>query len=281
VISKEEILERVEEIPPLPMVAMKILRMASDPEAHAKDIVEVVRLDPAVTMRVIRMCNSPYYGLKREISSLHEALVYVGADTLISQVMVSCLSGLTQKPYPGYGLDGGDFWHHAVGSAIAAENIASQTHPKMKGQAFTGALLHDIGKLVMSPYVGADFKRLLTLVQENDVSFCQAEQELLGMSHPEVGFIIGGHWDLPEPLRTAIRYHHKPDEAPGDKELTALVHLGNILAMSFGLGLGRDGLAAELCPAAADLCGLTPNDLLGLAAVFLAQYREASELITQ
>ncbi|HOE95820.1 MAG TPA: HDOD domain-containing protein [Candidatus Sumerlaeota bacterium] len=278
-IPLDRLIKKVEDLPPLPDIVVKLLHASRDPNVSTRDMVELIKHDPALTIKVLRLCNSSYYGLPRKINSIQEALVYIGTDTLVNFVLAGCLSSFYQQAQDGYGLSKGELWRHSVGCAIASQRIASRDNPDVTGQAFTAGLIHDIGKILLDAYVGQEIETILRLVEEESISFAEAEKRVLGFSHTEAGCELARHWNLPEPLIEAIAYHQMPDAAKLAPKLVAQVHLGNILCISFGIGVGSDGLAYTFHPHALAAIGMEVSDLFRLSLDVHDDYKKAEELI--
>jgi HD-like signal output (HDOD) protein len=278
-ITLETLVKKIEDLPPLPDIVVKLLHASHDPNVSTREMVELIKHDPALTIKVLRLCNSSYYGLPRKINSIQEALVYIGTDTLVNFVLAGCLSSFYQQAQDGYGLEKGELWRHSVGCAIASQRIASKRTEDASGQAFTAGLIHDVGKIVLNTYVGQEFEPILKMVEEEQISFTQAEKRVLGYSQTEAGAQLARQWNLPEPLIEAIAFHQTPTHAKTSPALVAQVHLGNILCISFGIGVGADGLAYSFNPQALEAAGLEVGDLMRLSLDIHDDYKKAEELI--
>jgi HD-like signal output (HDOD) protein len=278
-IEMQTLLKQVEEIPPLPDIVVKLLHASRDPNVSTREMVELIKHDPALTFKVLRLCNSSYYGLPRKINSIQEALVYIGTDTLVNFILAGCLSSFYQQAQEGYGLERGELWRHSVGCAIASQCIASQIDEDHAAQAFTAGLIHDIGKIVLDVYVREEFERINAAVREQHISFVQAERQIIGFAQTEAGAHLARRWNLPESLIDAIAHHQEPENATTDPKLVAQVHLGNILCLSFGIGIGNDGLAYTFSPKALEITGLRVDDLYRLSVDIHDDYKKAQELI--
>lgn len=278
-ISLEELKERVQDLPPLPDLALRLMRMCQDPEVPPREIVEVIKHDPAITMKVLRLCNSPFYGLPRQITSLQEAMIYIGTDALVNFVLAGCLASYCQDENEGYGLEKGELWRHSVGTAICAQKVAEHAEPGMAGIAFTCGLLHNVGKIILNNYVAEAFPGMIELVEKRGMSFLDAEKQVLGYTHAEAGAAIAAHWNLPAEIVDSIRYQYNPTAAEEHKRLVAIVHVGNILCMSFGIGVGSDGLAYLFHPSAIKVLNLKIEDLFALSIEIHDQFKAADELL--
>lgn len=278
-ITLDALCKKVKELPPLPDVVVRLLQASRDPDSDLREMVELIKLEPALTVKVLRLCNSSYYGLPRRIKSIQEALVYIGTDTLINFILAGCLSNYYQQAQHGYGLAEGELWRHSVGTGIAAQRLAAGAGDAERAEAFTAGLLHDVGKIILSSYVADEYERIMHLVNAEGVAFDQAERQLLGFSHADAGAHMARLWNLPDSLVDAIEFHQDPDKAERNQELVSMVHLANILAVSFGIGLGNDGLAYTFHPSALKVVGMEVADLYALSVEVHEDFRQAEELI--
>lgn len=277
----QELQKKIKELPPLPDVAIRLSSMVHDSSLSADDLVEVIKLDPAITIKILRLSNSPFYGLPRKITSLQEALVYLGTDALVNFVLAGCLSNLYCQDNSGYNTSEDGLWHHSIGAAIACQKVADRAAPELSALAYTCGLLHDVGKMILSTYISMDFNKMVQIVEERNVSFLEAEKLVIGHDHAEVGAAIAESWDLPIEIINAIRYHHDPRPGPSDQaKLLSIIHVGNILCMSLGLGIGIDGLAYIFHPWALAKIGLHVNDLLLISIEILEQYHNTESVLT-
>lgn len=278
-ISLEDLKQKVGEIPPLPDLVIRLLDMCRDQSVAPRDIVEVIRHDPAITMKLLRLCNSTYYGLPRKVTSLQEAMMYIGTDALVNFVLAGQLSTYYNKENKGYGLEKGQLWRNAVGTAICSQRVAERVDAALSGSAFTCGLLHCIGKIILNTYVADSFYTIQDYVERTGTPFLLAEKQILGYTHAEVGAGLAEHWGLPGEIVESIRYFAAPMNAPTNKKLVSIVHIGNILCLTFGIGVGSDGLAYAVQPGALELLGLKMEDLYSLSVEIYEQYKRAEELL--
>ncbi|MCL5270776.1 MAG: HDOD domain-containing protein [bacterium] len=275
----DQLIRKIDDIPPLPDIVVKLLHVSRDPNVSTREMVELIKHDPALTIKVLRLCNSSYYGLPRKINSIQEALVYIGTDTLVNFVLAGCLSSFYQTAQNGYGLEEGELWRHSVACAIASQRISLRNNEDTHGQAFTAGLIHDIGKIILNSYVGLEINHIMELVEQHQIAFGEAEKQVLGFSHTEAGAKLARHWNLPEALIEAIEFHQQPQRAKLAPKLVAQVHLGNILCLSFGIGVGTDGLAYTFHPSAMEETGMEIADLYQLSLDIHDDYKKAEDLI--
>jgi putative nucleotidyltransferase with HDIG domain len=241
----DELLRRIGELPPLPAVAQRALALIRNPQSSMADLAETLAMDQAMAGLVLRWANSAYYGLMRPVTTVNQAVVYLGQQTIQSLVLAASVAAFMNRPAPGYGLDRGELWKHAVAVASAARLVAARFGRQMAEEAYGAGLLCDIGKLA--------FEILLREVDTTGPEwqgrpFSEIEAEHFGVDHASLGAAMARRWNLPGPLVEAIAFHHRPALATEGALLAAAVHVGDAAVMTLGIGLGRDGLQYTLDP---------------------------------
>lgn len=275
----KEIIAQVDHLPAIPAVAQRVLAEVSNDDFNFKDLMNTVRMDPGITAHVLRMCNSPYYGLSRKITSLQEALTYLGTNNLVQLILSGQMVSHFRQSQDGYRLARGDLWRHSMACALLAQRMGAMVGFEEPATLFTTALLHDVGKLIMSQYVATSFEQIEALVQDKQMSFVEAERQVLGVDHALLGAAVAKKWNFPEPIAVGIAYHHSPGKARSNQKLVNLVSLANLLCVSMGVGVGASGLAA---PAPGDLVkkvGLKPRDMDRLALEIKDILDQAEDLL--
>ena len=238
-----QVLRSLKNLPPFPLVAQRALILLNKPEVSIQELVEVVKFDPAVTANILRISNSAYFGLRREIHSLHQALLLLGTQELLKIVIASGATRVFSAPTPGYFTERQGLWRHSVSCALMVDLLTRELSLPDQATGFTAGLMHDIGKVVLSLFVEQKFHEIMHLVEQQGVSFQAAEKTVLGVDHAEMGGEMARMWDFPDRLRLAITYHHLDRPEAYTDDLTLLVYLADILVMMFGQDLGMDGLA--------------------------------------
>jgi len=274
----DEILSLVKSVPPFPKVARRVSEMLQDLGVSANALAEVIQYDQVITANVLKICNSAYFGLPRKVASLDEALVIVGNETLKNIIITSSSAKFYEGAAgEGYKLEQGDMWKHSVATAIMARELARQVREVDDSSAFTAGLLHDIGKRFLSSFVAEDFKAIMMKVVQDGCSFVEAEKELLGASHAELGGMILRQWEFPREIENAVLLHHDQDAL--DREpLVAVVALANALVISMGIGVGADGLSTKLRGHGLKRFGITPMMLELCMANLFTEIEHAQEL---
>ncbi|MBU0509499.1 HDOD domain-containing protein [bacterium] len=248
-------LREVKTLPTLPDVAVRLLETSDDPNVSTREIAAIVGGDMALASRVLKLVNSPFFGMSREVTSVQQALVIIGMANLRSMVLSSALVDLFDKEGAVGDFNRREFWKHSVAVAIAARALAKHTRVVDTEIAFTAGLLHDMGKVVVDRYLHPEFVRIVELLEDEDVPMTEAEMEVLGVNHAELGQHLAGRWNLPEILQEAVGFHHGPREATKHAPLAALVMTADAIARRAGVGQGG-GADHPLYLSVLELCGL-------------------------
>jgi putative nucleotidyltransferase with HDIG domain len=273
------IMNRVKAFPGMPTTAAKLMPLLRDPDSSLARIEDIIKYDPGLTANLLKLTNSAYFGLPSRISSVRQAILVLGRRRLLQLATTICLSGLMAKSVPGYDLPQGGLWRHSIAVAVAADQLVRHLKIPQGDEAFTAALLHDIGKLVLGAYVREDLPSIQQMVAKG-ISFDVAEYMVLGTNHAEIGARILESWSMPSELVHAVGWHHDPDQCEASCLLSDLVHVANISVRGVNAGKG-DGSdpAFEVSFKAADRLGLRLSDIAGVSAQTVQELGRLSEIL--
>lgn len=275
----EKILRKVAQLPPFPVVVQRALQLVADPNSSAQDVVDVIQYDQSITVDVLKLCNSAYFGLRRKVHSLREALVLVGFNQLFGIVLGRQCSHLYGKPHAGYDLQRGELWRHSVAAALLSGIISKRLNRQPSPVLFTATLLHDIGKVILSEFVKDYFDDIARLVEGRSISFSDAEKEILGIDHAQLGGRIITEWKFPKVIVSSVRYHHTPFSTSEQDETVRLTHLCDVIAMLTGIGGGSDGLHYHSYEEAVNHYHLTDADIERFMIQLDDQFGKVKELL--
>ncbi len=279
-IDMQNILKKIDKLPPFPAVYRKAMQLLQKPDTSVDALIQVIQYDQAITANVLRMCNSAYYGLQRKIHSLRDGLVVLGNNQLMEIVSGCTVVDFYQKKGHGYGLERGDLWKSAISSALISQIICKLIGVAETPTIFTATLLHDLGKMVLNDFVWEENEKIVQLVEEGGYSFEEAEQNVLGMDHAEVGAMIAEQWSFPEDIIRAIRLHHSPEKAPEDDVITPIVYLSDIATIMLGIGVGSDGLSYRGKEKVMKRFGLKEKDLERVMVDFYEAYNNVQRILS-
>ncbi len=230
--SPEHIKERVQtiiQLPALPTVAMEVVEMVDNPKTSASRLGKVISTDQALTAKVLKIANSPFYGFPRKISTIDFAIIVLGYDALKEIVISISLVSSLQKKSDQY-FDAKGFWDHSIAAGVLARRLARDLNYRVSGEVFVGGLLHDMGLSVLHRYFRPEFKRIVEIARETDLSFIEAEESVLGVTHAEIGGWLAERWNLPDHLVEAVACHHAPGRARKNPDLVSIIHVADVIS---------------------------------------------------
>lgn len=261
---EQKIYESIREAPIMSPSAIRLVHLIAEEEYDLDEIIKFVRLDSGLTSNILRLVNSPAFGLMKPVNSIDRAVIYLGTQTVVNLALVNLNAHFFEQELQGYHSPQGEFWHHELRTALASSEIARMTDfgigPDL---AFTAGLLHDIGKIVISNYQLKQQCDLMPQVQdENGQSYLELERKNLGTDHCQVGAMLSRQWRLPGSLESSIEFHHEPFKAPKEyRPLVYMVHIGDVLSMMAGMGTGIDTLQYALDPGYKAFYAFTFNEV--------------------
>lgn len=261
--TAQELVANVKNLPPVPHAALKLVSLLDQPGVSNTEVVQALRCDNVLTAKLLRACNSPYFGLAEPVSSVDQAVFVLGHQQILHIVLTLAFGSTMVVPLPGYAVEASELWRHSLITAIASETIANDlvdlnVDPPV---AFTVGLLHDIGKLVLgqalTPEVQAEIR---ARVEHGQQSRSEAEKAVLGTDHSEVGALLLQNWHLSDDVVEAVANHHQPVLKPRPR-LSVVTHLANGLAHLAGSAPGWDGYAMRISPEVVERLEITPEQV--------------------
>jgi len=277
----EDIVKRSQDLPTLPEAALAVMREADDPHVNARTVAQHIARDQALTARVLRLANSAYYGLSRQVTDLQEAVVLLGMRAVRNLAVVAATYPWMSRPLTGYMLEPKAMWKHSFGVAVASQLIAKHTKATDPDLAFTCGLLHNVGKVAMSVWLDRKIGAMLSLAQRDNLAFDEVERKLLGYDHAEVGQYLCELWNLPVVVSNVNRYHHHPNQMERPDPTVDCVHVADYMTMSLGLGLGGDGLRYDFYPDVLERLNIRQEDIDMLTEEFLTSYEAYEKLMAE
>jgi putative nucleotidyltransferase with HDIG domain len=258
------------EIPAMPGVALKILSIVNDPNSDIADLENTILADQALSARVLRIANSVFYGVGRNVDTISDAIRIMGLDTIKNL----SLAVATKNAYKKFGLLEQKLWEHSIGVSIAAGLLAREVRFPDVEEAFMAGLLHDIGKVVMDNCHPERFLILTEAVYNERVNFLQKEKEIFGFGHAEVGGLFAKKWKFPESLCEVISKHHScnPDDGTfeGDDYKRSMFYIVALAdAICVRLGVGYRGPMKDIV-----MLDIKWRDLLGISEERLSELTE-------
>lgn len=229
----------VKDLPTLPGVLTEVSALVENPDSSTDQISKVIAKDQVLSAKVLKMVNSPIYGFPGRIGSIQHALVLLGFNVIKGIIISTSVFDVMNEHMRG-------LWEHSLGCALASSAVARAIGCKDPEEYAVAGLLHDIGKVVAAVQLPESREAIAALVQERDISYRQAESEVLGFAHDRINLWLCSYWNLPPNLKEGLSYHYRPLSATLYPKVPQVVHVGNFLARLFGVGNGGDDQVSQL-----------------------------------
>jgi len=234
------ITEKITGLPTLPTVITKLTMLLQDPHTSAEEVGKAITNDQALASKVLKLVNSAFYGFPGRINTITHAIVILGFGTVKNIVLTASIFDSFGGKSESGAFDVEKFWLHSISVGAAAKTIAQNIHFKSQEECFLGGLLHDMGKIILCQYMKKETAQIVMTVTKKNCLFIEAEKDVLGATHVELGGWLATKWNLPKDLQSAIELHHHPHAAKEHPVITSVVHLADILVRALGIGSGGD-----------------------------------------
>ncbi len=280
-VSLKEFTQDIDNLVSLPSVGVRVNEMVNNPSSSATDIGKVISQDPALTARLLRIANSPTYGLSTQVDTVSRAVAVIGIKRIRDLVLAtSTITAFDKIPNELVTME--NFWRHSLYCGLAAHLLAELRHIKNAETLFIAGLLHDIGQLVIFRKLPQEAKQALLLSIEgpDELALHKTEQRIIGFDHAQVGAELLRHWHFPELLIECVEFHHAPELAQKYPVETAIVHIANSLATLAEIDSVVEEDAVLTDPAAWSVAGLGKEMIEPTVRAAQAQFATMKNLLT-
>lgn len=260
----------------LPEVYLHINRIVEDPNCSASDIARAVSKDPSFTVRLLQIANSALYHFSSSVDTVEKAVILIGTSQIrnlaLSMSAVRSFAGL-----PNELVSMENFWKHSLLCALAAKHLAREMRRCDPDSLFTAGLLHDIGELVIFNRLPEQAKESLVMVLDSmeELEVNEAERQVIGLDHAEVGGELARKWNLPPLIEECIACHHDIEKATRYPREVALIHIANVVAQMAELDSMDPFNVPPIAPRAWEITGLTED---AMEPAMRAAQEEVSEI---
>ena len=257
---KKSIIASIKDLPPMPQVVIKIQQLIADLNSDTSKLAGIIESDQAIAAKVLKMANSAFYGMSGKISSIHQASLLLGYQTLGEIVTMAGAAEILAVNMPGYGYDSRELWQHSLMVAFTAKMIAEIKHKDLIHEAHTAGLIHDVGKIILDQHVLENKTQISDYMDQEEKTFLDAERTFFGFDHAEIASEICETWKIPAKISRAIRCHHQPSLSDND-ELSYILHMADYVATMGGIGYDDDDALCELENGTMGFIDLTQQDV--------------------
>src|SRR5687768_5138879 len=205
-----ETVKRVTTIATLPEVTNQIIRTVEDPKSTASQLHKIVSHDPALVTRILKVVNSSFYGLPGQIGSIERAIVLLGLNAVKNLAVAASLGQMFRGGKLCDGFTPKDLWKHCISVGVAARELARQMKLPVADEAFLAGMIHDMGILIALQVYPEQVRQVCDSARSGEKSFCDLEQEIIGMDHQQLGMALAEQWKFPRSCQLVAGYHHRP-----------------------------------------------------------------------
>ncbi|MCC6933910.1 MAG: HDOD domain-containing protein [Deltaproteobacteria bacterium] len=224
----------VKDLPPLPVIATRALKLVGDPNCNTKQLTSLLQKDAALAARVLKIANSAMYAAQRQITTLTQAIMIIGFKTLRGIIIAATLRQTSRQ----FGALEKAIWHNSLSTATIAQKLCVLLRKPYADELFLSGLLHDLGKIVLLMQMPMNYTQVIELV-ESGKQYYEAENEVFGYNHTLLGALVAKKWNFSDDACQIMLHHHDPLELPTNDPIyqkTAIIQLANALSHTLGHG---------------------------------------------
>ncbi len=256
-----KIVNKITELMPLPETIQKIINLTKNPDTPLKKIADALQSDEAMASKVLKLSNSSFYGFSKQVKTISHAVVCLGFNTIKQMALTAHSFSVLDTSLDTYYLDKGAMFQHSFGTALASRLLATKMFYPNAEEVYLMGLLHDVGKVVLNQYAEDEFKEVINRYNKGDIAFHDAEREILGFDHGEIGAAVCAKWNLSDDIVETIKYHHRPEEATAGNLSAHMVHLANIIVTIMGIGISVGGIDQKVSEKSLEALNLKEEDI--------------------
>jgi HD-like signal output (HDOD) protein len=234
--SARELVKEFSDLKTLPHVAIKVTQMISAESTTMQDFEEVIKLDPILVMRLLKLVNSPFFGLANKVDSISKAVVFIGMKNLRNLVAVEALRDLFNSKAEEDGFSRQNLWMHSATVAILAQMISQRIFGMEDEDIFLAGIIHDIGLIVEDQLAGDLLREACALTVSDSRPLIETEGQIIETNHCKVGSLLCTEWNLPEDVLGAIKFHHRLDKVSPVPGVTSILQLAEYIAEKMKYG---------------------------------------------
>lgn len=278
----EKALAAVGDIATLPEVTIKIIEIVEDPKSTARDLHEVIKNDPALSVKVLKVVNSAFYGLPGQVASVDRAIILLGLSAVKNIAIAASIARLFKGRRISERFSAADLWRHSVAVAVSARTMARLSpHPVMSDEVFVAGLIHDIGTLVERQVFPDQFAEVIYRCEQANIDFLECERQVIGADHQAFGVGLTTKWKFPRHLRAAVGFHHNPEALSVElRNIATLIHIADVLCCQEKIGFYLTAQHSVVTEDMLDPLGITYEQFDELRSTLIDQVTEAEATLT-
>ncbi|MCD6388432.1 MAG: HDOD domain-containing protein [Desulfobulbaceae bacterium] len=234
--SARKLVNQFNDMKTLPHVAIRLTKMISSESTTMQDFEEVIKLDPILVVRLLKLVNSPFFGLANKVDSIAKAVVFIGMKNLRNLVAVEAIRDLYNNKSEDQGFSRQTLWMHSATVAILARMIGQRIFALDDEDIFLAGIIHDIGLIVEDQLVGEELRQVCTMVNQGGKSLVECEDAVIGTNHPKIGGLLCREWKLSEEVLLAVKHHSGSTKEFPIPSITSILHIAEYLSCKMKYG---------------------------------------------
>lgn len=234
------------EVSTIPDIYAKVNEVFNNPTSSASDLGRVISGDQGLTVRILRLVNSTFYGFPSKIDTVSRALTIIGFKQVRELVLATSILSMFKDLGDKISFKMEDFWKHSIGCGLTSRVLGIYRRRESPESYFVAGLLHDIGRLVLLENYSEEYREVFTIVKDKNSLVFEAEMDVFGFTHAEVAKELISSWNLPDSLKVAVGYHHEPQGGKGSSGYADIVHISDILVHACGIGYSGEPFVPPL-----------------------------------
>lgn len=277
----DKALQTLGDVATLPEVTIKIIQIVEDPKSTARDLHSVIKNDPALSVKVLKVVNSAFYGLPGQVASVDRAIILLGLSAVKNIAIAASIARLFKGRRISEHFSASDLWRHSVAVAVTAQDIAKiSPHPVLPDEIFVAGIIHDIGTMVQRQACPDEFAEAANRCVATGAEFLECEREAMGADHQAFGVGLTTKWKFPRHLRAAVGFHHNPESLSVElRNLTTLVQTADILCCQEKIGFYLTAQNATITDEMLEQLSITPEQIEELRAELPEKVADAEAVL--
>ena len=266
----------------LPEVTIKIIGIVEDAKSTARDLHDVIKKDPALSVKVLKVVNSAFYGLPGQIASVDRAIILLGLSAVKNIAIAASIARLFKGKRISEHFSAADLWKHSVAVAVASRSLGKcSPHPVMADELFVAGLIHDIGTLIERQAFSEQFTEVVNRCVNEDLDFLECEREIIGADHQDFGIGLTTKWKFPRHLCAAVGFHHTPHVVSDElKNMAYLVHVADVLACQEQIGFYVTAQGEQISDEILEMLGISHEQVEEIREGLAEQLAEAEATLS-
>ncbi|MGB9701242.1 MAG: HDOD domain-containing protein [Candidatus Kapaibacteriota bacterium] len=276
----QELISKIHDFPTLPTIYSSLLETISNPLSTVQDVANIISKDQASTVKLIKVVNSPLYGIATKVDTVTQAIFYLGFNEVKNIILALSILKLFNdtKSFTYFNII--DLWKHSIAVGIITRILGQKIGVVNLENYFVAGLLHDIGKLIFYRIIGDDYPKLLSYNYNNNLVLYETERKELGITHEIAGELIANQWKLPHSITQAIKSHSTFRTDGNSDTILACVHLANIIANLLMLGNSGSNLVAQPNYNVWNYINLSSGSFKEMFQEIIDSYNKSIEILT-